>query len=331
MKKTLLLSSIGFASTLSSCVKTPTDDILPNTPTSYQKADDATAKNEFDYINDEIERVYKSDDYVNSSEGARVNNSNAVVLPCGKGTLKAKNFTLEYNENICGSKVKSGSIDVKLIKGNNFSDSAAVLEVTFNSYKVYYNASKTSVTYNGIQTITNVKGGKFIDLIKADTLIHSLRGELNVSFDSTGLESKIRTWNVFHRKTFTSNGTSKGLTFTLDGDTTISGLKHSEIGTNKDGYPFVNVVEIPLHWENCGSDFQGPYILKTGIVNHTATNNLGVLGKWTGNFSIFAGYSTASGSLEFKGNCDAAGYKLTLSIKKDGVIIGKESEWFQEY
>lgn len=331
MKKTLLLSSIGFALTLSSCVKTPTDDILPNTPTSYQKADDATAKNEFDYINDEIERVYKSDDYVNSSEGARVNNSNAVVLPCGKVTLKAKDFKLEYNENTCGSKVKSGSIDVKLIKGNKFSDSAAALEVTFNNYKVYYNASKTSVTYNGKQTITNVSGGKFIDLIKADTLIHSVRGDINVSFDSTGLESKTRNWNVFHRKTFTSNGTSTGLTFTLDGDTTIDGLKHSEIGINKEGHPFVNVVETPLHWENCGSDFQGPYILKTGIVKHTATNKTLLLGTWTGNFSMFAGYSTASGVLEYKGNCESAGYKLTLSIKKDGVIIGKESEWFQEY
>lgn len=328
MKKTVLITSILICSLLLGCKKKSTDDILPtDNVSSYQKADDASAKNEFDNINDDIEKIYKSTDYTS----ARVGNMSAVVLPCGKVTLNAKNFKIEYNDTICGSKVKSGNIDVQLINGTRFKDSAAVLKVTFNNYKVYYNASKTSVTYNGTQTITNATGGGFIDLIKAGTLIHKIKGNLNLVFDSAGVKSLSRDWKVYRKKTFTSNGTATSLTFTLDGDTIVNGKKISEIGTNKDGLPFVNEVETPFHWENCGTDFQGPYVLKTGIVNHTATNNLGILGVYTGHFSIYAGYAVSSGSLAFDGTCASAGYKLNLSFKKDGILIGKESTWFQEY
>ena len=85
------------------------------------------------------------------------------------------------------------------------------------------------------------------------------------------------------------------------------------------------------HWENCGTDFQGPYVLKTGIVNHTATNDLGLLGVYTGHFSIYDGYAISTGTLAYDGTCSSAGYKLSISFKKDGVPIGKETTWFQEY
>lgn len=331
MKKLIFISGLAFASLLLSCKKTPTDDILPADDNSnlaaYQKADDATAKAEYDKINDDIEKVYKDNDF----SGARIDNSQAVVLPCGKVTLNPKSFKIDYNDTTCGSKVLSGSIDVTLKKGNKFSDIDAELEVKFTDYKVYYNASKSSVTYNGKQIIKNITGGKFADLKSANSISHSVRGTLEVSFDSLGKSSKKRDWSIFRKKTFTSTGVETGLSFTLDGDTIINGKKVSEYGTNKDGYPYVNEVETPFKWENCGDNLTGPYILKTGIVNHTATNDLGILGKYTGHFSIYAGYTITTGVIAFNGTCESAGYKLMLSFKKDGVAIGTPSTWFQEY
>ena len=330
MKRTIILSSILATILFSGCKKTPTDDILPADEISLtpnEKASDATAKNELDNVNDDIEKIYKSDDY----SAARTEGSKKVVLPCGKFSINGKNFTLTYNDTTCGSKVKSGSIDVKLISGSKFADENAVLEVTFNNYKVFYNASKTSVTYNGKQTVTNVSGGKFSDLITAKTIIHRVRGELTLQFDSATTNGNTRIWHIFRKKTFTSNGTPTGLAFTLDGDTTIGGKTIIEYGVNKNNHPFINEMTTAFHWENCGTTFEGPYTLKTGTVNHTATNDLGAAGKYTGHFSIFAGYSFATGTMVYEGTCGSAGYKLSMEIKKDGVSMMAPTTWFQEY
>jgi hypothetical protein len=330
MKKIILLSSIAFASILLGCKKTPTDDILPKDEVeinTYQKADDASAKNELDKVNNDIETIYKSTDYAN----ARVGEVKKVVLPCGKVTLNSKNFKIEYNDTVCGSKVMSGSVDVQLIKGNKFADTNAVLKVTFTDYKVYYNASKTSVTYNGIQYITNASGGSYADLIKTTTLIHKVRGDLQLKFDSAGTESDSRTWHIFRKKTFTSNGTATGVTFTLDGDTTIDGKTVIEYGDNKEGDPFVNEMTTAFHWENCGTTFEGPYVLKTGKVSHTATNDLGFLGVFKGIFTVEAGYSIGTGTLAYDGTCSSAGYKLSIEYRRNNELIGKQTQWFQEY
>jgi hypothetical protein len=328
MKKNILLSSLAISIFIFGCKKTPTDDILPteSTPISIQKADDASAKNELDNINDDIEKIYKSDDYA----AARTDGNPKVVLPCGKFTLNGKDFKISYNDTTCGTKVKSGSIDVKLIKGVKFADPSAVLEVTFNEYKVFYNASQTSVTYNGKQTITNVTGGKFSDLYNADTIVHSVRGELTLRFDSISTEGESKIWHIFRKKTFISNGTPAGLSFTLDGDTIMDGKKVIEYGTNKNNFPFVNEMTTPFHWDNCGTTYEGPYTLKAGEVNHTATNKT-VLATFTGHFRVNAGYAISTGTLAFDGTCSSAGYKLSMEYKKNGISFGTPRTWFQEY
>lgn len=328
MKKIILLSSFAISMLLLGCKKTPTDDILPieNIPLSTQKADDASAKNELDNVNDDIEKIYKSDDYT----AARTEGNPKVVLPCGKFTLNGKDFKISYNDTTCGTKIKSGSIDVKLIRGTKFADTNAVLEVTFNNYKVFYNATQTSVTYNGKQTITNATGGKFSDLLKADTIVHKVRGELTLKFDSISTEGESKIWHIFRKKTFISNGTPAGLSFTLDGDTMIDGKNVIEYGINKNNYPFVNVMTSPFHWENCGTTFEGPYTLKTGEVNHTATNQT-PLATFTGHFTVNAGYSIGTGALVYDGTCASAGYKLSVEYKRNGNAFGTPRTWFQEY
>jgi hypothetical protein len=195
MKKSIMFSlSLAAVMAFTACKKKKEEEPTP-TVESYAKADDASARNELDRAQEDIEAVYNSQDYADARKSA-------VVLPCGSVTLNSKNFTIQYNGVNCGSRVLSGSINVTLVNQagiTKFSDAGAKLRVEFVNYKVYYNASKESIVYNGITYTTNTSGGTLASLFTTTpgTVIHKVRGTLTLSYDTLGTTVLNRTWNLF--------------------------------------------------------------------------------------------------------------------------------------
>jgi hypothetical protein len=324
MKKILLFSFIGIGTSLFTACKKGNDP-EPVQTKEYTKADDAAARNELNRVYQNIEDVYNSDSYANART--------AVVLPCGNVTLTGKNYTIAYGSGTnCGGRVLSGDINVELVSGTKFSDVGAKLKITFTNYKVVFSGSNQALTYSGIAYVTNTSGGTLYSLFAnttPTTVIHNIRGDISVVYDTAGVApTPARSWTFFRKKTYTGTGTSTGVSLKVEGDTSFTASSYftgsasatgtfssvTEVGYNKDGKKFVNDVPTAFVWSNCGSDWAGPYILKQGKVEHTA-----YYGSWLlltdvyGKFTADAGYKDNENTLD--GSCNSNGYKLTYELK----------------
>lgn len=343
MKKIIYTFLIGASVSLTGCKKS-----VNETPANVDqsKADDASARNELDKSYSDIQTVYNSQEYANSS----AMRTTGVILPCGSITLNAKNFTIQYNGVNCGSRVLSGSIDVTLLTSGVFSDPNAKLKIVYNNYKVLYHTNNQSITYNGTTYVTNGPNGKNGTLLSLFTTTpkvveHKVRGQLSLTFDSTGTgnHNVIRDWNIFRKNTYTSNGTQTGITWSVEGDTSIPTDGYipgtytmvSEYGFSRDGDKFVCNLSTPFMWSNCGSTYAGPYTLKQGKVEYTvdlSTNPIAAAGITKGTWSATAGYRYDSpNNYPFDGSCSSNGYKLDFALKNSSGTNVYSTSSFQAY
>ena len=279
-----------------------------------EQADDASARNELDRAQNDIETVYNSDQYAGNQRGSAVN------LLCGSVTLNTNNFTITYNGVNCGSRIIGGSIDVTLLSGTKFSDVNAKLKIVFNNYKIHYNSSGEEIVYNGTTYITNSTGGTLASLFTTTpgTVVHKTRGALTLTYDTTGTGGSTfqRTWNLFRKKTFTSNGAQTGISLKFEGDTIVNGYLPgtydavSEYGLDVENRKFIHTIPTPFVWSNCGTTYSGPYVLKTGRVEHTAfsDNNL-----YKYQFTATAGYRNDGTNNILDQSCSSSGYLINWS------------------
>lgn len=311
------------------------------------KADDASARNELDKVYSDIEKVFNSEQYSDKSNNMR---TTGAILPCGKVTFNTTNFKIDYSKSgvNCGSRVISGNIDVTLLTEGTFADQDAKLKIVYNDYKVLYYTNNQSITYNGTTYVTNTTGGTFIGLFTttASTVEHKVRGQLELTFDSTGLGNKNvdRVWNIFRKTTYSSDGTQTGITVKVEGDTNIAMDSYipgeytmaSEYGMSRDNDRFVCNLSTPFMWSNCGDSYAGPYILKQGAVVYTVDlrdNPISVAGITTGTWSATAGYryNASNNKYDLDGSCDSDGYKLEFALKNSTGDNVYTSSSFQAY
>lgn len=327
MKKSIYCMFLAATLVFVNCKKK--EEVAPPVVTPTAKVDEAVAREELNGAYDDVETVYNSQEYAGASNSNQ--RTAGEILPCGKVTLDTKNFTIDYGKSglSCGSKVISGSIDVTLVEGTNFKEQNAKLKVVFNNYEVLYALSKQSVTYNGTAYVTNNSGGTLVSLFTNTPnveVVHTVRGDLSITYDTLGTPV-IRSWKSFRKKIFkNTTGTPTGITLTLEGDTTLDADTYmsgtygnvSEIGYNIHGEKFVCNVNESFHWQNCGTDYAGPYILKQGTVQYTAFSSnpyLITTGFTKYNWTATAGYSYQSPtSLVLDQSCSSAAYKIDASL-----------------
>jgi len=342
MKRIIFVLLIGFsATTFFGCKKKSTSEPTASAPAST--ASDASASNELDRVYSDIETVYNSQQYQDTTVNPNARTT-AAILPCGIVSLNKRNFTITYGGVNCGSRVLSGSITVNLIKGNLFSDSLAVLQITYNNYKVLYYANNQSITYNGTSYVTNTTGGALISLFTNkinDKMSFRVRGNLTLGYDTTGLGGAniSRTWNIFRLKTYTNtSGSATGITLTVSGDTSMitntgSYAKVSEFGISRDGYNFVSNMTTNFFWANCGSDYSGPYVLQKGQLDYIMDLSSSKIAAYanSGKWSAVAGYEYINASqYNFNGTCSSNGYNLCDSLFLNGKVVYSISS-FQSY
>lgn len=297
---------------LSGCKKEkepePTNKAAQNDQTGATEADDVLA-NVNDYISN------------SSGLGNGAQRVAAYDLPCGvvsvttTGSGASTVYTMNYgNATPCGYKYKSGQVIFQLTNGNSFDEAGAKFTVTFSNYKVEVRATGSEVTLNGIITVTNVSGNYIWEVINDETIVHTLRGALNITYDN-GV-TRIRQY--FQRRTWTStNSEWTGFSLSIDGDSIVSTEHISETGRTLEGdYVFKTVIATPFKWENCGSTWAGPYVLKEGDATLDVT--IPLISPTTINVKAgyYWDYATVGSSpgLTPVNNCTSNTYKIITTI-----------------
>lgn len=296
-----------------SCKKEEDDTVTPSvTAPGERGSNDETARDEYDGA---IDDIFKSLENTGVSTGRTSNQG--VILPCGvvkiDSTGGAYKFVYDNTTN-CGKRVLSGSITASLIAGTKWEDAGAQLQLTFTNYEVLFTTNNQVLTFNGTLTITNKDGGKWWHVLDPNnqTIIHTIAGVIQITFD----QNDTRTWTITKKRTYTStDGKFSGLTWALEADGSVA-----EVGTAKDGTPFITTIPVPITWENCSStgSIEGPFVATSGELVYTAGPN---------KFTAEAGYTyDVSTKKSTKVNdCSSEGYKLTF------LVNGQKTTSFQYY
>ena len=228
------------------------------------------------FINGETDQT---DNDVNNSASASAkmsgsgNNSTSNGVPDASidSSSSLKTITINYNGTLpSGScKKRTGSITVDLISGNRWIDVGAVIQYTFNNFKVFNVCTNKSVTINGTRTLTNVLGGNVytLSLNRLPKLTHKVRANYNVTFVDSNGTTKTAQWNVARKTDIIYANSFFG--FTSSGDTTISGLSSIESwGVTRDGFNYTTQFTTPIV-SNTGCGLWKP---TAGVVVHTVAS-----------------------------------------------------------
>jgi len=321
MLKKLIYASAAATIMLASC-EPKKEEVKVETP-SYQKADESAARAELDKALDDVDKVVNDNSELS---GAR---TSAADLPCGVVEAKKQqdgSYKINYGvKTPCGVKKISGYIKIELIKGKTFAEAGAILKATFVDYLVEYQASKATIKFNGVKYITNLTGSSLKDILTKDSIVHKVRAyNLQLTFNNGTGSDTTKTWTVARKQTWDFDGAVdfKNLYGKVEGDTsfTINGKSYSnvtEFGDNKEGQLFVNEVSTPFKWSNCGTDWTGPYVLKTGVATHSSSKAAMINGYKINidyTFTVKAGYKLNGITPVFDGSCSSAGYLLQANV-----------------
>lgn len=165
------------------------------------------------------------------------------------GTIK-----LNYNGTVCNNRKREGSIRLTIINyasGQRWKNAGCVLKVEYLAYKVTRASDGQSIELNGIQNLTNVSGGTWVDLIilGQPNLVSTVTGtNLSVKFNGSA------TANYNINRKFTYTWASNVLTCSGEGIGSSGGITNLEnYGTTRDGDAFTSQVTAPIVWNTtCG-------------------------------------------------------------------------------
>jgi len=158
-------------------------------------------------------------------------------------TTTTKTITITYTGGTCvgGHTSRTGTITLSMPIAEHFSDQGAVVTATYSNVKITRLSDGKSITINGSHTITNVTGGKLMNLSSLGTIIHDVNSTgMSITFDN----GSTRTWMVARRRTYTYE---QGIVVSISGTHTDGNISNiSEWGTTRFGTPFVTSIDNPL-------------------------------------------------------------------------------------
>lgn len=208
-------------------------------------SDEGDFQSEADNSFDDIDAVYGQ---TVAAMGARTVNG-----VCGATLDSVRNnraFTLTFNPDILcfnNTRRRSGSITFRLMgTTSRWTDANAVVEVSFNGYRVTRVSDNRSVTLNGFVAIFNVTGGTVRGLASGQTVTHRFRtryqGSNNVGLTFTFDNGSQRVWHTNRTRSFTRSANNV-LTVRVNADTTIAGYTRvAAWGTNRIGNNFYTTI-----------------------------------------------------------------------------------------
>jgi hypothetical protein len=109
----------------------------------------------------------------------------------------------------------------------------AVLNVSFQNFKIKRLSDNKSITINGIQTHINVTGGMLFQLPTMNQIIHTITSSnMSITLD----DNSQRTWHIARKRSF---GYNNGIVLEITGTHVDGNNTHiAEWGLNRFGHPF---------------------------------------------------------------------------------------------
>ena len=284
-------TAICLAMTFTSCKKKeePEPEPEPTTQTTDENGQSGTDSREAQAENDQA--VTEINEAMSSNQ--RVSGK----APSGtEGQLKAKGslcgltvdsllsntgiIKLNYNGTTCNNRTRTGAIRLTLqgySNGVRWKDANAVIKVEYLNYKITRASDQKSMTFVGVQYLTNVSGGNWITLFFniQPSLVSTITGtNLAVTFQ----DNKTATYNINRRVTYTY--TNSVLSAKAEGIGSFNNLNDLEnYGTTRDGDAFTSQVTTPIIWNTTcggGAPIQGALNIKVASKNFDLKFTYGV-------------------------------------------------------
>lgn len=165
---------------------------------------------------------------------------NASTVTDTSGT--AKTLTINYNGlNCTGNRFYKGVVILSMPKGTKWKDAGAVLTITKQNLKITRVRDTSSITLNGVTTITNVSGGRLTDLATGSPITYTVASDgISILFDN----GTSRNWQVAQKRVFSYNN---GIVVTTTGTHTENGVSGiAEWGVNRLGNAFETAITQPI-------------------------------------------------------------------------------------
>lgn len=246
-----------------SCKKesTKNNDATDNeTELQVQTDDQARFSGESDAADNDANTALET--YGGSYAGARPMSPYPIACDAAVTVDTASNprtITITYSGTCLGPRTRTGSVVLSFAPGFRWSTPGATYTVTYNNLKITRVADNKSITINGSKTITNVTGGRLVNLASLGNIRHTILSDgMSVTFDN-GTQ---RTWKVARQREFTYNN---GIVISVTGIApSVVGTGVAEWGVNRFGREFKTAILQPLVVKQ-SCDFR----LVSGQVQHT--------------------------------------------------------------
>lgn len=304
IKSIALLSLLAFSLLyFSSCQKKNAELNDENTAFAQKAEDEANIEGASAQMMDEVNQAIE--DYPTAGKGMG-------PRPLCGGTVdtseKAQGIIyVNYDgTTICRGRIREGKIKIERIGNTKWTDVGAKRKLTLIDLKITNVGKNKSLTLNGTREITNVNGGTIKDMQTGQSIVHQIRGKMNVLFDN----NTSREWNVARKRTF-SLDSNKVITAENVGDTSIGGNANVVFwGKNRTGEDFLTSTPTAIKANStCG--FDEPI---AGVVHHH---------KMDRNFNLTFGVDKDGNSIS--SGC-AFGYKIEFKNRK-----GEDVKLVKEY
>jgi hypothetical protein len=187
-----------------------------------------------------------------------------------------RTITITYNGAAClPNRTRTGVVVISMAQNVRWRNAGAVLNLSFQNFKITRTSDNKSITINGTQTFTNTSGGLLVNLATLGSITHTITSSnMSVTFDN----SSQRNWQVARKRVFSYNN---GIVITSTGTHTegnITGI--AEWGTNRFGNAFTTAITQPLIIrQDCNFRLTtGKVVHKTPLFTASATFGLDATG-----------------------------------------------------
>jgi hypothetical protein len=237
----LAVASVSLSLVFTACTK-PVTEMQDNKPEQTTHNDDAnTVSNEMDAVTNDANIAIESNSYF----GGKVQGTLGTICDATVtvDTLSdPRTVTITYDGTNCnGPRTRTGKVILSMPANTRWKDQGAVLTVTYENLRITRVTDNKSIMINGSHTITNVTGGRLIELPTRTNIVHAINSNgMSIAFS----DSTVRTWKVARQRTYTYNN---GVVVSIAGthnNGTHSGI--AEWGVDRFGHLFATATINPL-------------------------------------------------------------------------------------
>ena len=193
-------------------------------------------------------------------------------------TSNPRTITITYSGNNCqGTAYRTGTVVLSMPKDTKWRNAGATITASFQNLKIKRLADNKSITINGSQNITNVKGGLLRDLPTLQSIVHTISsGNMSITFD----DGSQRTWQVSRKREFNYDN---GVVLSIRGTGNVGTATNvAEWGANRFGHAFTTSITQPLVFrQDCNGRLTSGEVKHEGFATATVAFGLNASGQPT--------------------------------------------------